>query len=297
VRAALAAVVFASVLACGSEPSAPPAAKPAPAPTPALTEPAPEGVAVPPAPEDRGFVGVIAPVEAVDVAPPFNGKLTAVHARPGDRVTAGQVLAEVEPKPLREELAMAAAALRAAKAGARQARVDVRDAERQVKSEKRAVAEGVSPKRQYEEALYTLERARAAAAGASAAVAEAEARVDSAKNRLDDTAVRAPFAGTVAMRLRDRGADTGPGAPVVRLLGEGGLRVRFAVPPEDARRFTPSTAVSIDVEGTPGPLRGTVRQVSPELDGPSRMIFVEAELETGDAPLQPGLPARVRLAQ
>jgi len=294
--AAIAILAGALLLGCdGDPPPAPTTSTPAAAAP--LVEPRPEGVTVTPTAEEHGHVAVVAAVEAVDVAPAFDGKLIAVNARPGDRVTAGQVLAELDPQPLREELALATAALRAAKAGARQARVDVKDAQRQVKSEKRAVAEGVSPKRQYEEALYTLDRAKAAAAGASASVSEAEARLDRAKNRLADTAVRAPFAGTVAMRLRDRGADTGPGAPVVRLLGQGGLRIRFAVLPEDARNFAPGTAVLVAVDGTQGELRATVRQVSPELDAPTRMIFVEAELEVGDAALQPGLPARVRLAR
>jgi RND family efflux transporter MFP subunit len=272
---------------CGGEPLPP---VPYTAPAPIVVPPIAVGVDA-----GAGYVAVVAPVEAVDVAPAFDGILTAVLARPGDRVTAGQVLAELDPRPLREELALASAALRAAKASERQARVDVRDATREVKSEQRAVADGVSPVRQLEEAKYALERARAAAARASATVAEQEARLDQAKNRLDDTSVRAPFAGTVAQRLRDRGAGTGPGAPVVRLLGEGGgLRIRFAVPPEDARAFAPGQAVLVDVDGSPSEERATVRQVSPELDAPSRLVFVEATIDRSDLALQPGLPARVR---
>jgi RND family efflux transporter MFP subunit len=276
------------VAACGGEPLPPVPYQPS---VPIVVPPIAVGVDA-----GAGYVAVVAPVEAVDVAPAFEGILTAVLARPGDRVAAGQVIAELDPRPLREELALATAALRAAKASARQARVDVRDAAREVKSEQRAVADGVSPKRQLEEATYALERARAAAARASATVSEEEARLDRAKSRLDDTSVRAPFAGTVAQRLRDRGAGTGPGAPVVRLLGQGGLRVRFAVPPEDARAFAPGNPVMVDIEGSDGEERGTVRQVSPELDAPSRLVFIEAELDRPDVALQPGLPARVRRA-
>jgi RND family efflux transporter MFP subunit len=288
----LASLTAALLAACG-EPLPPiPRRSDPPAP---LQEPTPDKVAAMPGADERGHVAVVAPVEAVDVAPAFNGKLIAVHVRPGDRVTAGQVLAELDPRTVREALAMAKASSRAARAAVRQAKVEVDDARREVSSETKAVKNGVSPVRTLELATARYERAKAAHEAAKAARDEADARLEQATSGVSDTAVRAPFAGTVAMRLRDRGADTGPGAPVVRLIGEGGLRIRFAVSPEDAIHFAPGTVVVVDVEGARAPMRATVRQVSPELDGPTRLIFIEAELEAADAVLRTGLPARVRL--
>ena len=289
------AIALVMLAACDGEPLPPIPRKAAP--TVPLQEPAPEKVAAMPGSDERGHVAVVAPVEAVDVAPAFNGKLVAVHVRPGDKVTAGQVVAELDPRAVREALAMAKASARAAKAAQRQAKVDVDDARREVASETRAVKNGVSPQRTLDLAKAAFERAKAAHEAAKAAREEAEARLEQAQSGVADSAVRAPFAGTVAMRLRDRGADTGPGAPVIRIIGEGGLRIRFAVAPEDAIRFAPGTAVTVDVDGARAPLRATVRQVSPELDGPTRLIFVEAELEAADAVLRTGLPARVRLTR
>ena len=273
--------------ACGRETPVP-RVDPAPAVAVAIAADA----AVAPA-ADPGFVAVIAAIESVDVAPPFDGTLVAVHARPGDRVTSGQILAEIDPVPLREELVVAQASLRAAQASARQAAVDVRDAQREVASATRAVADGVSPRHELDQARFALERAQAARARAAATVAEAQARVERARSRLSETSVRAPFAGTVAVRLRDRGASVGPRAPVVRLLGQGGLRVRFAVPPEDARRFAPGDPVRVAIEGVQGDVSAAVRHIAPEIDAPSRLVFVEAELAAMEEALQPGLPARV----
>ena len=82
-----------------------------------------------------GFVGVIAAAESVDIAPRFQGVIAAIRVRPGDKVTAGQIIAEMDQKSMLEELRAAEAALGAAAAAKRQAEVDVEDSKRKSKLE------------------------------------------------------------------------------------------------------------------------------------------------------------------
>ncbi|MBZ0231595.1 MAG: HlyD family efflux transporter periplasmic adaptor subunit, partial [Deltaproteobacteria bacterium] len=106
----------------------------------------------------------------------------------------------------------------------------------------------------------------------------------------------APFSGTVALRFKDAGATVGPGTPIVRLVGEEGLRLRFAVPPARMNELAPGKEVDATIDTVDRPLVAIVRQVSPALDPASGMIVVEAELGVaGEAEgLRPGLAAQVR---
>lgn len=249
------------------------------------------------APAERGFVGVLVAAESVDVAPRAGGVVARVHVRAGDRVAAGQLVAEMDPAPLREELRAAEAALRAQVAALRQAEVDVAEARRVLELETGAVAAGTSPRQNLEAAELALERAKAERDRARSTVAEARSRVETARSRLADANLRASFDGVVANRYKDAGATVAGGTPIVRIVGEGRLRLRFAVPPERARELAIDAPVEAIVETVDAPVPAVVRHILPAVDPASGMILVEAELSIVDEEaqgLRPGLGARVR---
>jgi membrane fusion protein (multidrug efflux system)/multidrug efflux system membrane fusion protein len=281
-RALLAAALLA---ACGRDPG--PRAAPPDAAAAAPVEPAP---AAPPP-----WIGVIASAEVVDVAPPFEGMLDTVAVRPGDVVAAGQVLARLDDRPLREELAAAKAAVREARARAPGVEVDLARARHRVELEERSVAEGTSAQVVLDEARFALERAVAAGGEVRAAIAQAQTRVDRAQRRLAEAAVRAPFAGTVGARYQDPGAAVGPETPIARVIGGAGVRLRFAVLPEEARALAPGHRVIAEVDTLAAPIGAVVEQIAPEVDQASQLVFVDAALDAGAVTgLQPGLAARVR---
>lgn len=279
-------VVLALAAACGVPDPAPVRrAPPPPAPS---TAPAPAPAGAP------GFVGVIAAADSVDLAPRFAGVIAAVHVRAGDAVLAGQVVAELDPRSVQEELRAAEAAYGAAAAAKRQADVDVEDARRKLALEQRGFTDGLSSQAALDEARLAVDRARAAAARAAASVAAEASHVQTARDHVADTALRAPTSGTVAMRFVDPGATVAAGAPIVRLVGDGGLRLRFAVPPDAAAHLAPGAVVHATIDTVTAPVAATVRQVAPALDPASGMIIVEAELVDAPAVVRPGLAAWVR---
>jgi multidrug efflux pump subunit AcrA (membrane-fusion protein) len=87
----------------------------------------------------------------------------------------------------------------------------------------------------------------------------------------------APFAGTVAARYADRGALIPKGTPIVRLIAQGELRVRFALPEERATALAVGDRLRIAAAGLE--LHGTVEKVAPEIDAASRMVYAEATLD------------------
>ncbi len=241
-----------------------------------------------------GFVGVIAAAESVDIAPRFQGVIAAVRVRPGDKVTAGQIIAEMDQKSMLEELRAAEAALGAAQAAKRQADVDVEDARRKAKLEAESAAKGISSQAVADEAALAVKRAEAAAARSASLVAAESSHVQTARDHLGDNVLKAKFDGTVAMRFRDPGSTVAPGAPIVRIVGRGGPRLRFAVPPDRARTLTLGTKVTAKVDTIAASITAVVQQISPALDPASGLILVEAEIDAPSAELRPGLAAVVK---
>jgi RND family efflux transporter MFP subunit len=156
--------------------------------------------------------------------------------------------------------------------------------------------ESLVARQDLERAALRVETAKASLEIARAEVARAEARVAQLADLLRGSELRAPFAGTVALRHLDAGAVVTPGTPVVRLHGGGEPFVRFAVPPERAGALVPGAAVRVELADRPLAPRGTVREVSPQVDAATRMVFVEAALEApppGGLGRAPGAAARV----
>ncbi len=245
-----------------------------------------------------GFVGVLIAGEAVDIAPRIAGRVAQVHVRVGERVAAGALIAEMDSALLAEEVRAAEAALRAVEAASREADVGVAEATWLVDGERAAVAAGTSPRNNLEAAELALQKAKAVADRARSTLAEQRTRLAAAQSRHVETAIRTPFAGTVAIRYRDAGANVSAGAPIVRVVGDGEVRLRFAVPPERVDRLAVGTEVDVQIETQPTPRTAIVRYLSPVVDSASRMVIVEGELTavaSGLAPLRPGLAVTVRL--
>lgn len=277
-------VLACSLIACGGRDDATPVARDA-------------GVHKPVVVADAGpvpFVGVVAAAESVDIAPRFQGVIAKIRVRPGDSVITGEIIAEMDQKSMQEELRAAQAAFGAAAAAKRQADVDVEDATRKAKLEAESAAKGISSTSVADEAKLAVKRAEAAAQRAGSLVAAESSHVQTARDHLTDNVLRAKFDGTVAMRFRDDGATVPAGGAIVRIVGRGGPRLRFAVPPDRARALTPGSRVTAVVDTIAKPVSAVIQQVSPALDPASGMILVEAEIDAPSTELRPGLAATVK---
>lgn len=245
-----------------------------------------------------GFVGVITAQDESDVSSKLQGELATVDVRLGDSVEAGDLIATIDDRNIREELAIADAAARSARARISQARVEVEEARQQLAIEQRAFAQGSSSKKQVVEAEFRLKKAVASSDRTEADLGEQRARVSQLRRRLDDAKITAPFAGTVSLRHLDPGAIVQPGQPIVRLITSHELWAKFAVPGDAAPGLSVGQTVDVDIESLGVTVEGTIRQIAPELEPSSQMIIVEAELQIPaelDGRVQSGLVARVKV--
>lgn len=244
-----------------------------------------------------GYVAVIAARDSADVATELGGRIAAVHVELGDRVEPGQLIATIDDRIAREELAVAAAAQRAAEAARDSARVEVEETRTRLETERALAAQGTTAKAELDRAAFAHDKARAAYQRAEADLSEQAARVSQLRARVTSTRILAPYAGTVSMRYLDPGATISPGTAIIRLIASDELWVKFAVPSEDGHLIRVGEPVTVHVETSGIVVNAIVRHVAPELEPASQMIIAEAELAIDDAQraqIKAGQAARVR---
>jgi RND family efflux transporter MFP subunit len=276
------AVVFAGVGSLAlirPRESAPPAPSPvagqSQTPTAASPRPAPSV-------QGPGFLGVLVAREAVDVSSRVDGRVAEVRVRLGDRVMKNEVLASLDVRTLRDELAVVQAALRAARAEVERFALELAEARERHARRRRALSAPVEAVSEEElsNARYQEQFAGPRLEGARARAAEQEARAALLEKDIEEAQIRAPFNGVVTARYVSPGATVTRSTALVRLISADDLWVRFAVPEEEsvAATIRAGLAVTIKVDDVEAELAGQVEKVAPEVDPASRMIVVEARV-------------------
>lgn len=186
------------LVACSNRPApaAPEAARPA------YVTPARAGGA-----DTLGYIGEVRAAHRAELAFAVAGRVASVAVDVGDRVQAGQVLAALDPQPLKSQLAAAHAELARTEALLAEAR-------RRVERIGRAQAAGATSGGE-------ASGAQAELAAAEAAQRAASAQRDAALWSLEHATLRAPLSGVVARRLAEPGQAAGPGAPALTIDGAG----------------------------------------------------------------------------
>lgn len=244
---------------------------------------------------DPGWVGVLMPSAAIDVAPTYEGKLENVHVQVGQWVEQGTPIATFDPSAAREALQIAQAELRIARGIASEAAAVSRHASRKLRTERSLLEQGITAADNVADAHAERMRAGAATTSAAGRIGAAKAHIEQLERQLEETDLAAPFSGQIALVYREAGAVADPVRPVVRLIDTAKTFVRFAVPPQDTKALAVGETVDVLVDWLPEPMTATVRQIAPEVDAPTGLVFLEAELSAGDvAHVKPHSPAWVR---
>lgn len=213
-------------------------------------------------------VGTALARESVEITSKTANTITAIRFTEGQVVTAGAVLVELDR-------AQTAAALAEAEATLGEARNQFN------RGRDLSVTQALS---------------RAQLDQLETAVKTSESRVAAAKARLDDTLVRAPFAGRTGLRRVSLGGLVNPGTVITTLDDSSVIKLEFTVP----QSFLKDLALGLPIEARAEGLgdrsfNGKVTTIDSRVDPISRSIAVRAELPNADGALRPGLFMSVRL--
>jgi HlyD family secretion protein len=271
--------------------------------------------------------------EALYIAAASSGPVASVAVVRGQRVAAGAPLFSLDPRQVgaqseqrRADIAEAEAEVRAAEArqgealaSAESARVLALDAGRQAQrytAMRRADAGTVAAQdveRAQANARSTAALARAAAEQArtaAAQVAEARSRIAGSRAGLTGVAVQAeqlaPTSPTAA-RVEDVFFQPGEWAPanqpVVSLLPDERVKIRFFAPEATVALYRPGREIRFSCDGCGAPRSATIAYVSPRpeftppviysRDTRGRLVFMVEARPREPARLTPGLPVEV----
>jgi membrane fusion protein (multidrug efflux system) len=208
--------------------------------------------------------------EAVEVTSKASNTVTAVRFEDGQRVQKGQVLVELDSAQARADLAAAEAASA--------------ESASQVKRSRELIETRVISASQFEQLEATMKAN--------------EARVAAARSRVDDTIIRAPFAGRVGLRRVSIGSLVSPGTTIATLDDVSVIKVDFSVPENFLASLREGLKVTATAAAFPGrQFAGIVTGVDSRVDPVSRSITVRANVPNPDLSLKPGMFLNVALAR
>jgi RND family efflux transporter MFP subunit len=230
----------------------------------------------------------------------------------GDRVTAGQVLAEIEAPELDQQIHQAEAAVEQADASAEQAQASLAQGKAnrelaKITAErlKTLVGKGISSQQDGDQSQAQLVAQDASVQALEKAILAQRSNLAAAKAnlaRLQDVQsyriVKAPFAGVITLRNVDVGALVGTGSTLLyRIAQIGTLRTYVNVPQASVSGVHVKQAATLTVSHLPGrTFHGTVARMANALDPATRTMLVEVDVPNADGVLYPGIYANVDLS-
>ena len=219
-------------------------------------------------PQALSAVGSLRSDETVILRPEIAGRVSQILFREGERVTKGQVLVKLDDSVQQADLDRAKANFTLSNTKHERS-IDLRN-------------KGFISSQALDEAENNLK------------VAQADSELMSA--RINKTAIRAPFSGTIGLRLISVGDYVKEGQDMVNIESIDPLKVDFRVPEISMSLVKNEQNLQITLDAIPDKTYdGKVYAINPLIDANGRSIVIRAQVPNKDGRLRPGMFARVRL--
>lgn len=226
--------------------------------------------------------GIVKPLREVVIAAEGSGRVVDLPAQLGRRVARGEELARLDSGVQRAHLDQARAQADQAAAGLELAEAELGRAEGMHQ-------QGASTDRDLQAVTIQVRTARAQ-------LNAAEASVRLAERALADTAIHAPFGGTISVVRIELGALVGPGTPAFGLVDLSSAKIGLGIAGREVSLLAEgqSAAAQIPSLGERG-FVGQVTAISPTTDVRTHTWPVEVTVPNPDGELRAGMVARVQI--
>jgi HlyD family secretion protein len=235
--------------------------------------------------------GIIEPVTTVDLKSKASGEILEISADTGDRVTANQLLVQIDKRTPRNGLAQADAELEAARA------------RRDIAKSQRDRAQSLFKSGTLNQ--VDLEQSVLEFANSKAEVVRSQVAVENARIALDDTEVRAPIDGTIIQRGIEVGQvissptmDVGGGTELMRMADLRFVQVRALVDETDIGKIIQGQETIVTVAAYPNqPFAGRVLKIEPQAaeEETVTLFAVIVTIDNEAGLLRPGMNAEVEV--
>jgi membrane fusion protein, multidrug efflux system len=206
--------------------------------------------------------------ESVTITAKISDVVTRLAFDSGQRVRAGQLLADMNSRAQQADVAAAQAALR--------------DAEQQQRRGAELAKAQLLARGQYDTLRANRDAAAASLQAKRAAVA--------------DRTIAAPFSGVLGLRQVSVGALVAPGTVITTLDDDSTIKLDFTLPEASLSSLAPGQSITAASDAWPGvSFDGRIADIDSRVDPQTRAVRVRAELPNPDAKLRPGMLLRVQV--
>jgi membrane fusion protein (multidrug efflux system) len=207
-------------------------------------------------------VGSLEAVQGVMLTAELPGKVTRIAFEPGTKVKAGDLL-------LQQDISSEQAQLRAAEATVALTKLELERSSKLLG--KKAVAQA---KYDSDDALHK----------------QALAQIEGIRATIRKKTIRAPFAGSLGIRLVNLGQVINEGEPIVSLQTLDPIFINFSLPQKQLAQVKPGLKVRVSTDALAGQvIEGEITAISPEVDVATRSIRVQATVANSQERLRPGM--------
>ena len=234
-------------------------------------------------------LGQVQAYNTVTVRTRVDGQIEKIAFQEGQMVKAGDLIAQIDPRPFQ-------AALDQAKAKQAQDQANLANAKLDLQRYATLAKQSFATQQQ-------LDTQNALVTQLIAQIAADAAAIDATQVQLDYTTIRAPITGRVGFRLVDEGniVNAAQQTGIVSIAQLQPIAVVFTAPEDDVWRINAAMArgaPQVEVRTSDGArllATGTLTVVDNQVDVPSGSIRLKAEFGNKDSALWPGLAVATRL--
>lgn len=242
--------------------------------------------------------GTLRPRNTVEVGPEISGRVRTVSVDANDRVTAGQVLAEIDTTQIDAQVQSARANLASASAGIRVARATLEDLQRTLTRTEQLHGRQLASDAERDQGRGAVARAEAEVSAANARAAVARAELDRISSDLGRARVVSPIDGIVLARNVEPGQSVAAtlSSPVFFVIAEdlAELELEVTIDEADIGQVREGMEASFRVDAHQDrEFRATIRRIHFASRTVLNVVTYPAELSVDNAEglLRPGMTA------
>ena len=225
--------------------------------------------------------GALRAVDISSVKARVAAEVREISVREGDTVRAGQIVAKMDVTEFQARVDQARGTLNAARA-----QLDIATKNRD--NNRALVEKGFISKNAFD--------------NSASQYATAEANVEAAKGALDvvqklvnDTVIRSPISGVVAMRYVQAGEKVSADNKLLDIVNLQKMELEAAVPTNDITNVAIGQRVTLRIEGLPQMIEGKVVRINPATQSGSRSVLVYVQIANPQNQLRSGMFAEAQL--
>ncbi len=211
--------------------------------------------------------GSVETKQNVLIYPEYQGMLTSVYVKKGDRVAKGQTLARIDDGGLSSQLA--------------QLETQAALAKTTFERQQRLWDQKIGSEIQYLQTKTQYEASQNA--------------VNQLKSQLAKTNVSAPFSGVIDEIITEQGTVVSPGQALFRIVNLSNMYVAAEVPESYLATITPGKEVDVYLPVLGEMLRSKIRETGNYINPANRTYTIEVDVPNKDGAVKPNLSARLSI--